>query len=105
MAVKSKIEWTESTRNPVPGCTKVSPGCKFCYADRMANRLQLMGQVNYRHGFQLTLQPHMLDLPLRWKSPQRCTGAAEAPGVAYLQKPFAPNLLARRVRALLDERT
>src|SRR5690606_37667072 len=67
MAQGSSIEWTEATWNPVTGCTKVSPGCKHCYAERMAKRLQAMGQVNYAHGFDLTLQPHMLELPLRWK--------------------------------------
>jgi protein gp37 len=67
---KSAIEWTESTWNPVTGCTKISPGCKHCYAERMAQRLQAMGQPNYRNGFRLTLQPHMLELPLRWKKPQ-----------------------------------
>jgi len=71
MGMKSSIEWTESTWNPVTGCTKVSPGCKHCYAERMAERLQAMGQPNYRNGFNLTLQPHMLDLPLRWRTPQR----------------------------------
>lgn len=70
MATKSAIEWTESTWNPVTGCTKISPGCKHCYAERMAQRLQAMGQANYAHGFDLTLQPHALDLPLRWKKPQ-----------------------------------
>jgi len=70
MGLKSSIEWTESTWNPVTGCTKVSPGCKHCYAERMAERLQAMGQENYRNGFKLTLQPHMLELPLRWKAPQ-----------------------------------
>jgi protein gp37 len=48
----------------------VSPGCKHCYAERMAERLQAMGQRNYRNGFSLTLQPHMLELPLTWKKPQ-----------------------------------
>ncbi len=56
---------------PVTGCTKISPGCKHCYAERLAKRLQLMGQPNYRNGFKLTLQPQMLELPLRWKSPRR----------------------------------
>jgi protein gp37 len=70
MAQKSGIEWTESTWNPVTGCTKISQGCKFCYAERMAERLQAMGQPNYRNGFQLTLQPHMLELPLQWRRPQ-----------------------------------
>ena len=67
---KSAIEWTESTWNPVTGCTKISPGCKHCYAERMARRLLAMGQVNYTNGFHLTLQPHMLELPLGWKKPQ-----------------------------------
>lgn len=67
---QSKIEWTESTWNPITGCTKVSPGCKNCYAERMAKRLQLMGQANYQNGFQLTLHPQMLQRPLAWKKPQ-----------------------------------
>lgn len=70
MALKSTIEWTESTWNPVTGCTKVSQGCKLCYAERMAERLEAMGQPNYRNGFRLTLQPQMLELPLKWKIPQ-----------------------------------
>ena len=70
MAIGSGIEWTESTWNPVTGCNKISPGCKHCYAERMAERLLAMGQPNYRNGFKLTLQPQMLDLPLQWKRPQ-----------------------------------
>ncbi|MFO0591809.1 MAG: phage Gp37/Gp68 family protein [Polyangiaceae bacterium] len=70
MGFGSAIEWTESTWNPVTGCDKVSPGCKHCYAERMAERLQAMGQPNYRNGFRVTLQPHMLELPLRWSKPQ-----------------------------------
>ncbi len=68
---ESHIEWTDSTWNPVTGCTKISAGCKHCYAERMSKRLKAMGQANYRNGFRLTLQPHMLDLPLKWKRPQR----------------------------------
>ena len=71
MATNSTIEWTEATWIPVTGCTKISPGCKHCYAQRMANRLQAMGQANYRNGFKVTLQPHMLELPLKWKKPRR----------------------------------
>ena len=67
---QSAIEWTESTWNPVTGCTKISPGCKHCYAERMARRLKAMGQPNYRDGFELTLHEQMLELPLRWKKPQ-----------------------------------
>jgi protein gp37 len=70
MAAKSSIEWTNATWNPVTGCSKISPGCKNCYAERMAHRLQAMGQINYRNGFQLTLHPHALDIPLHWKKPQ-----------------------------------
>ena len=66
----TKIEWTESTWNPVTGCTKVSPGCANCYAERMARRLQAMGQPNYRNGFRVTLHEHALDIPLRWKKSQ-----------------------------------
>jgi len=70
MARGSAIEWTESTWNPVTGCTKVSPGCANCYAERMARRLQAMGQRNYRNGFEVTLHEHALELPLQWKRPQ-----------------------------------
>lgn len=69
MAENSSIEWTEATWNPLTGCTKISPGCKHCYAERMSMRLKAMGQRNYRNGFDLTLHEHMLALPLRWKSP------------------------------------
>ncbi len=71
MGLKTQIEWTETTWNPLTGCIKISPGCKFCYADRLAKRLKLMGQKNYRNGFELTLHEHMLDAPLKWKRPQR----------------------------------
>ena len=71
MATNSPIEWTDATWNPVTGCSKISPGCKNCYAERMANRLKAMGQKNYRNGFEVTLQPHMLELPLHWKTPKR----------------------------------
>jgi len=70
MGVKSSIEWTESTWNPVTGCTKISEGCAHCYAERMALRLKGMGQMNYANGFKVTLHPHVLDLPLTWKKPQ-----------------------------------
>jgi protein gp37 len=70
MAQASTIEWTEATWNPVTGCTKISPGCKFCYAERMAHRLQAMGQARYRNAFQLTLQPDALTAPLRWRTPR-----------------------------------
>ena len=70
MVTRSSIEWTDMTWNPVTGCTKLSSGCKNCYAERLAHRLQAMGQPNYRNGFQVTLHPHMLERPLQLKSPQ-----------------------------------
>ena len=70
MAEKSQIEWTDSTWNPVTGCTKVSPGCKHCYAERMARRLQAMGNPNYKNAFRLALHENAVQLPLRWKKPQ-----------------------------------
>jgi protein gp37 len=70
MASNSSIEWTESTWNPVTGCTKISSGCANCYAERMAKRLQAMGQENYRNGFKLECHEHVLELPLKWKKPQ-----------------------------------
>jgi len=70
MANKSSIEWTGSTWNPVTGCTKISPGCKNCYAERIAMRLLAMGQSNYTNGFKPTMHEHTLKLPLKWKKPQ-----------------------------------
>ena len=67
----SKIEWTEDTWNPRTGCTKISPGCKNCYADRMAKRLQGMGMEKYKNGFQLTTHADLLDAPLGWRKPRR----------------------------------
>jgi len=65
----SRIEWTEVTWNPVTGCTKISAGCQNCYAERMARRLQAMGQPNYRRGFEVATHEHMLDRPLTWSRP------------------------------------
>lgn len=70
MAQNSAIEWTETTWNPLTGCTKISPGCKNCYAERMSLRLRAMGNPNYAAGFQLRLHEHMLDVPLHWKKPR-----------------------------------
>lgn len=70
MATKTTIEWTEMSWNPVTGCSKVSQGCKNCYAERMALRLQAMGQQRYRDGFKLTLQPDLLNQPDKWTSPR-----------------------------------
>lgn len=67
---KSKIEWTQSTWNPITGCTKVSPGCKYCYAERMAKRLQAMGKPAYKNGFQVTIHEELFDYPIQLKSPR-----------------------------------
>ena len=69
MATTSPIEWTESTWNPITGCSKISIGCKNCYAERMALRLRAMGQSNYKNGFDLTLHESVIPLPLQWKKP------------------------------------
>lgn len=70
MATASNIEWTEMTWNPVTGCSKISQGCKHCYAERMAKRLHAMGSDRYRNGFRVTLHDDLIDLPRRWKKPR-----------------------------------
>ena len=70
MSTQSSIEWTETTWNPVTGCTKISDGCKHCYAERMATRLQAMGVGKYRNRFDLTVHESVLEEPLRWKKPR-----------------------------------
>lgn len=71
MAANSHIEWTEATWNPVTGCTKISEGCRNCYAANMAKRLHAMGNKRYENGFNVTLHHDLIDLPMRWKTPQR----------------------------------
>ncbi len=71
MATRSAIEWTEMTWNPVTGCSKVSPGCTHCYAERMAHRLHAMGAARYARGFELTTHDDALEAPLHWKSPRK----------------------------------
>ena len=70
MGQNSSIEWTESTWNPVTGCSKISAGCKNCYAERLALRLQAMGNIRYRNGFQVTLHDDLVELPRRWRDPR-----------------------------------
>jgi protein gp37 len=69
MSTQSRIEWTELTWNPTVGCTKISPGCKHCYAETMAKRLQAMGMHGYENGFRLTLMAERLAEPLERKKP------------------------------------
>ncbi len=70
MATQSQIEWTEMTWNPVTGCNKVSQGCKFCYAERMAKRLKAMRTDRYRNGFEVTLHEDLIDKPRHWIKPR-----------------------------------
>ena len=71
MSTRSHIEWTEMTWNPVTGCTKISPGCANCYAERMTKRLTAMGAARYRDGFELRVHEDALTAPLSWKSPRK----------------------------------
>ena len=68
---KTKIEWAEETWNPTTGCTKVSVGCKYCYAETMAKRLQAMGIKGYENGFEFTLMPERLEQPLKKRKPTK----------------------------------
>ncbi|MCJ7586832.1 MAG: phage Gp37/Gp68 family protein [Candidatus Aminicenantes bacterium] len=70
MAFKTGIEWTESTWNPVTGCSKISAGCLNCYAERMARRLQAMGVASYIKGFSVALHEEALELPNKWRKPR-----------------------------------
>lgn len=71
MAERSSIEWTDATWNPVRGCTKISPGCKHCYAETFAERFRGVKGHPYEHGFDLRLVPEKLVEPLRWRTPRR----------------------------------
>ena len=70
MSTSSTIEWTEVTWNPVTGCTKISPGCKHCYAERLSKRLRAMGVDKYRDGFSITVHESTLAAPLQWRQPR-----------------------------------
>lgn len=71
MMATTKIEWTDAVWNPVTGCSKISEGCRNCYAERMARRLKAMGAKRYQNGFQVTLHPDLLDAPLKWRKPKK----------------------------------
>lgn len=70
MASKTSIEWTEATWNPVTGCDHVSNGCDHCYAERMAKRLEAMGNRRYLNGFRLTVHEDLFEVPLHWREPR-----------------------------------
>jgi protein gp37 len=71
MADSTQIEWTDSTWNPVTGCTKVTAGCDFCYAERFSERFRGVKGHPFENGFNLTLRPERLEQPLRWREPRR----------------------------------
>jgi protein gp37 len=99
MADHSHIEWTEATWNPVTGCTKISAGCKNCYAERLALRLRAMGNHRYRHGFRVTLHDDVIDLPSRWKKPRRIF----VNSMSDLFHPDVPLWFIRRVFQTMEE--
>lgn len=109
---QSSIEWTEATWNPVSGCVKVSPGCKHCYAERMAKRLHAMGSPNYRDGFAPTLHPDMLEAPKRWRKPRTIFVNSmsdlfqDAVPLEYIQRVFAVmNETPRHIYQVLTKRS
>lgn len=71
MSLKTSIEWTEHSWNPITGCDKISEGCKNCYAEKLSHRLHAMGQPKYKNKFQLTLHENCINEPLRWKKPSK----------------------------------
>jgi protein gp37 len=71
MSAETQIEWTDATWNPVRGCTKISPGCKHCYAERFAERFRGVPGHPFEQGFDLRLVPEKLEEPLRWAKPKR----------------------------------
>jgi len=99
MAGTSRIEWTQSTWNPVTGCSKISRGCDHCYAERMARRLKAMGQHRYRNGFRVTLHPDVLPAPLSWRKPQMIF----VNSMSDLFHPKVPDRFIRRVFSVMEE--
>jgi protein gp37 len=71
MADSTEIEWTDSTWNPVTGCTKITAGCDFCYAERFSERFRGVKGHPFESGFDLTLRPERLDQPIEWRKPRR----------------------------------
>lgn len=91
----TKIEWAEKSWNPVTGCTPVSEGCKNCWAKRVANRLQKMGNPKYKDGFKVKFHPYCLDEPLHWKKPRRIF-------VSSMGDLFHENVSALAIRLIFD---
>lgn len=94
MSDRSHIEWTEATWNPVRGCTKVSPGCKHCYAETFSERFRGVPGHPFEQGFDLRVVPGALDLPLRWRKGRRIFVNSmsdlfhEGVGDAYIRQVF-----------------
>ena len=71
MSIKSKIEWTQATWNPITGCTKLSDGCRHCYAATLAHRLYAMHNPRYTNEFKVTVHEDLIERPTTWKKPMR----------------------------------
>jgi protein gp37 len=99
VAKKTSIEWTEMTWNPVTGCSKVSLGCKHCYAEVMARRLQFMGTERYANGFNLRLHEDLVDLPRQWRQPR----LVFVNSMSDLFHPSVPLDFIQRVFATMEE--
>src|ERR1039458_2188933 len=99
MVTKSKIEWTDTTWNPVRGCTKISPGCKHCYASTFAERFRGVPGHPYEQGFDLKLIPERLQTPLSWKKPQRIF----VNSMSDLFHPSVPDDYVRQVAEVMRE--
>jgi protein gp37 len=99
MSNNSKIEWTETTWNPVTGCTKLSSGCLNCYAAALAKRLQLMGRAKYHNGFSVTCHPNLLTAPLAWRTPR----LVFVNSMSDLFHPEVPHTFVRELFAVMAE--
>ena len=95
----TKIEWTDATWNPVTGCSKVSPGCKHCYAERMSRRLHAAGMPKYRNGFAVTTHPDTLEIPLGWRKPR----AIFVNSMSDLFHAAVPDAFIRQVFAVMEQ--
>jgi protein gp37 len=71
MSAMTEIEWTDATWNPVTGCSKITRGCDFCYAERFSERFRGVPRHPFENGFDLTLRPERLTQPLQWRQPRR----------------------------------
>ena len=104
MALSSSIDWTDATWNPTTGCSHISDGCVHCYAERLAKRLQAMGNPNYVDGFEVRLHDHMLEVPTTWRKP-RMVFVNSMSDLFHTKVPFAfVDRVFRTMRACTDHR-